>query len=138
VATIPAIKGKGATGLRDFHKLITELRARLDIPPHDLIRLVLDKSGYAAALRESGDEEDATRLENVEELVTAAKQFHDQNPDRTIGDFLEQITLASDVDGWDEQADHVSVMMPGGDFDGGVAGLEELAPTLMTIGAVSR
>ena len=33
-------------------------------------------------------------------------------------------------------ADHVMVMMPGGDFDGGVAGLEELAPTLMTIGAV--
>ena len=28
------------------------------------------------------------------------------------------------------------VMMPGGDFDGGVAGLEELAPTLLAIGAV--
>ena len=35
-------------------------------------------------------------------------------------------------------ADHVSVMMPGGDFDGGVAGLEELAPTLMAIGAGDR
>jgi len=35
-------------------------------------------------------------------------------------------------------ADHVSVMMPGGDFDGGVAGLEELAPTLMAIGAGGR
>jgi DNA helicase-2/ATP-dependent DNA helicase PcrA len=46
----------------------------------------------------------------VEELITAAKQFHDANPESTIGDFLEQITLASDVDGWDEQADHVSVM----------------------------
>jgi probable F420-dependent oxidoreductase len=32
-------------------------------------------------------------------------------------------------------ADHVMVMMPGGDFDGGVAGLEELAPTLLAIGA---
>jgi len=35
-------------------------------------------------------------------------------------------------------ADHVEVMMPGGDFDGGVAGLEELAPTLMAIGAGGR
>ncbi|KAA0097633.1 TIGR03620 family F420-dependent LLM class oxidoreductase [Mycolicibacterium sp. P1-18] len=35
-------------------------------------------------------------------------------------------------------ADHVSVMMPGGDFDGGVAGLEQLAPTLMKIGATGR
>jgi len=34
-------------------------------------------------------------------------------------------------------ADHVIAMMPGGDFDGGVAGLEELAPTLMTIAAAS-
>ncbi|MFO0822445.1 MAG: UvrD-helicase domain-containing protein [Gemmataceae bacterium] len=110
VAKITDIKGKAATGLRDFHKLITELRARLDLPPQDLIRLVLDKTGYANALRESGEDDDAERLANVEELVTAAKQFHDQNPESTITDFLEQITLASDVDGWDEQADHVSVM----------------------------
>lgn len=110
VARITEIRGKGATGLRDFHKLITDLRAKLDLPPHELIRLVLEKSGYSAALRESGDEDDAERLANVEELITAAKQFHDQNPDSTVTDFLEQITLASDVDGWDEQADHVSVM----------------------------
>lgn len=110
VARITEIKGKAATGLRDFHRLMTELRTRLDSPPHELIRLVLEKSGYATMLRESGEDEDAERLANVEELVTAAKQFHDQNPDSTIGDFLEQITLASDVDGWDEQADHVSVM----------------------------
>jgi DNA helicase-2/ATP-dependent DNA helicase PcrA len=110
VARITEIKGKAATGLRDFHKMITELRAKLDLPPHDLVRLVLEKSGYAAALRESGEDEDAERLANIEDVVTAAKQFHDANPESTIGDFLEQITLASDVDGWDEQADHVSVM----------------------------
>jgi DNA helicase-2/ATP-dependent DNA helicase PcrA len=98
------------TGLRDFHKLMTELRSRLDLPPHDLVRLVLEKTGYEAMLRDSTDEEDADRLANVGELVTAAKQFHDQNPESTITDFLEQITLASDVDGWDEQVDHVSVM----------------------------
>jgi DNA helicase-2/ATP-dependent DNA helicase PcrA len=110
VARITEIKGKAASGLRDFHRLITELRTHLELPPHELIRLVLEKSGYAAMLRDSGDDEDAERLANVEELVTAAKQFHDQNPESTIADFLEQITLASDVDSWDEQADHVSVM----------------------------
>jgi DNA helicase-2/ATP-dependent DNA helicase PcrA len=110
VARITEIKSKAATGLRDFHRMITELRTRLDLPPHDLVRLVLEKSGYEAMLRESGDEDDAERLANVGELITAAKQFHDTNPESTIGDFLEQITLASDVDGWDEQADHVSVM----------------------------
>jgi DNA helicase-2/ATP-dependent DNA helicase PcrA len=110
VAKIPEIKGKAATGLRDFFRLVTELRTQLELPPQDLIRLVIDKSGYGKMLRDSAEDEDAERLANIEELITAAKQFHDENPDRTITDFLEQITLASDTDGWDEQADHVSVM----------------------------
>lgn len=110
VARITEIKGKAATGLRDFHRLMTDLRAKMDQPPHELVRLVLEKSGYEAMLRESGDEDDAERLANVSELVTAAKQFWDEDNTRTITDFLEQITLASDTDGWDEQADHVSVM----------------------------
>ncbi len=110
VARITEIKGKAATGLRDFHRMMSELRSRLDLPPHELVRLVLEKSGYETMLRDSTDEEDADRLMNVGELVTAAKQFWDEDNSRTITDFLEQITLASDVDGWDEQADHVSVM----------------------------
>ena len=110
VARITEIKGKAATGLRDFHKLVTELRASLDMPPHEFIRLVLEKSGYATMLAESNEEEDTDRLANVQELVTAAKQFHDEDPTRTITDFLEQVALASEVDGWDEEADHVSVM----------------------------
>jgi len=110
VAKIPEIKGKAATGLRDFYRLMTDLRAQLEEPPHELIRAVLDKSGYRKMLQDSTDDEDADRLANIEELITAAKQFHDEDNSRTIGDFLEQITLASDVDGWDDSADHVSVM----------------------------
>src|SRR5262249_33479225 len=37
VARITEIKGKAATGLRDFHKMMTELRSKLDLPPHELI-----------------------------------------------------------------------------------------------------
>ena len=110
VHAIPEIRGKAATALRDFYRLITDLRTELEQPPHELIRLVLDRSGYRKLLADSQDDEDADRLANIEELITAAKQFHDLNPDLAIGDFLEQITLASDVDSWDEAADHVSVM----------------------------
>ncbi|HYH69114.1 MAG TPA: UvrD-helicase domain-containing protein [Urbifossiella sp.] len=110
VARIPDIKGKAATGLRDFYRLVTELRTKLDLPPHELIDLVIKQSGYEKMLRDSDDPEDADRLANVSELVTAAKQYHDENPDSKAVDFLEQITLASDTDGWDEAADHVSVM----------------------------
>ena len=61
-------------------------------------------------LQDSGDAEDQERLANIEELITAAQQFHAEDNSRTIGDFLENITLASDVDGWDEKQDCVAVM----------------------------
>ncbi len=110
VQKIPEIKGKAATGLRDFYRLLADLRTQLDQPLHDLIRLVLDKTGYRKMLADSAEDDDADRLANIEELITAAKQFYDEDNSRALGDFLELITLASDVDSWDESADHVSVM----------------------------
>jgi DNA helicase-2/ATP-dependent DNA helicase PcrA len=110
VAKIPEIKGKAAAGLRDFFKLMTGLRARLDHPPHELIKTVIEESGYKESLKLSQEEDDVDRLANVEEMVTAARQFHAEDESRTLGDFLEQITLASDVDSWDDRQDRVSVM----------------------------
>jgi DNA helicase-2/ATP-dependent DNA helicase PcrA len=111
VDKIPAIKGKAASGLKRFVHLIEELRALIDVAtPDDVIRQVLDRSGYRSMLRETDDTEDKERLANVEELITAAHQFYVEDSSRTLADFLENITLASDVDGWDEEQDCVSVM----------------------------
>jgi DNA helicase-2/ATP-dependent DNA helicase PcrA len=110
VSRIPSIKGKAAKALHDFAKLIHELSQLKDAQPEEVIRQVLDKSGYRRMLTDSHDEDDEERLANIEELITAARQFADEDGARTIGDFLENITLASDVDGWDERQDHVSVM----------------------------
>lgn len=110
VGQIPEIKGKAATGLKDFYRLMTDLRSHLELPPPELIRLTLEKSGYLKMLKDSDNDDDAERLANIEEMITAAQQFYTADPDRTLGDFLEQVALASDVDGWDESADRVSVM----------------------------
>jgi DNA helicase-2/ATP-dependent DNA helicase PcrA len=110
VAKIPAIKGKARDGLRQFHRLVGELREMIESPPEEVIRAVLDRSGYREMLRASADDEDIDRLANVEELITSAKQFAAEDGTRTLRDFLEQITLASDVDSWDERQDCVSVM----------------------------
>jgi ATP-dependent DNA helicase UvrD/PcrA len=109
-AKIAAIKGKARDGLRAFHRLIGELRGIIEQPPEDVIRTVLDRSGYREMLKAGADEEDVDRLANVEELITSARQFAAEDGTRTIRDFLEQITLASDVDSWDERQDCVSVM----------------------------
>lgn len=105
-----AIKGPAARALTQFYRLIAELRSRLDLPPHEIIDLVLQKTGYEEMLQSSAEPEDQERLANVQELVTAARQFHELNPEAGLTGFLEQVALASDVDSWDHEADHVSVM----------------------------
>ncbi|MBM4071268.1 MAG: ATP-dependent DNA helicase [Planctomycetes bacterium] len=107
---IPAIKGRANLALRGFARLIQELTALLDQPADEVIRQVIERSGYGRMLENSGEQEDQDRLANIEELITAAKQFVAEDPERTIVDFLENITLASDVDSWDEKQDCVSVM----------------------------
>jgi len=110
VAKITAIKGKARDGLGQFHRLVHEFRSTLDQPPEDVIRAVLDRSGYRDMLKANVDDDDVDRLANVEELITSAKQFTGDDGARTLRDFLEQITLASDVDGWDDRQESVSVM----------------------------
>jgi DNA helicase-2/ATP-dependent DNA helicase PcrA len=109
VQNIPAIKGKAANGLREFATIMEQLGGYLDLPPEDVIRQVLDRSGYRRMLL-TDDLQDQERLANIEELITATRQFTAEDPERTLADFLENITLASDVDGWDEEQDCVCVM----------------------------
>ncbi len=112
VKSIPLYQGdKGVRKVpTDFAAMMTELHGLVEAAPDEVIRQVLDRSGYRDMLKNSRDEEDQDRLANVEELVTAAKEFATEDSSRTIGDFLEYITLASDVDSWDERQDSVSVM----------------------------
>jgi len=110
VDKIPAIKGKAATGLRTFALILNELRGMVESTPDEVIRQVIERTGYRRMLKSSDDAEDQERLANIEELITAAHQFHAEDNSRTLSDFLENITLASDVDGWDDAQDCVSVM----------------------------
>src|SRR5262249_30182633 len=93
---VPAIKGKAAAGLREFAAFMGELRQLLEGPPDAVIRAVIDRSGYGQMLKDSRDPDDQDRLANVEQLITAARQFAAEDSSRTIADFLENITLASD------------------------------------------
>ncbi len=107
---IPAIRGKAINGLMDFAKLIRELAGMIELPPDQVIKEVIDRSGYRKMLASSNDEEELERLANVEELITAARQFASTDPNLTISDFVENVALASDQDAWNETQDSVSVM----------------------------
>jgi DNA helicase-2/ATP-dependent DNA helicase PcrA len=77
----------------------------------DLLTEIVDRSGLVAAWVNSPREEDQQRLGNVEELVTAARQYDEATGDeRSVDGFLEQTALISDVDNVDDSTGRVTLM----------------------------
>ena len=111
VDNISTIKSGTASKLKDFCNLIEKLKDaqnRYSLP--EFLGLVLEKSGYLRELQASGSDEDATRIENLQELVNVANEFEPEEPDNTLGEFLAQVSLVSDIDGMDEIANNVTLM----------------------------
>jgi DNA helicase-2/ATP-dependent DNA helicase PcrA len=73
-----------------------ELSGTLDLP--QLAQAVMQESGYLARLKESRDEDDAERLENLGQLLAAIGEFVEKNPEAGLSEFLEQVSLVSDLE----------------------------------------
>lgn len=96
---------------REFIEQIEYLREQKDkIKISDLIKETLNKTGYTKALELENSVEAETRIENLEELLTVAIEFEEQEADNTLAEFLENITLSSDIDGMEDQEDSVTLM----------------------------
>ena len=113
----PGLAARSAKAITSFNELMTSLRAEAEqgLPVADLAEMILDRSGYLAELQASTDLQDASRIENLNELVSVAREFDAQQPDGTLSDFLEQVSLVADAD-----------QIPDGEKHGGVV-------TLMTL-----
>src|SRR6185436_19951243 len=68
-----------------------------------LVDYVLVRTGYRRMLQESRDLQDESRLENLEELINSAREYYEQNPQATLGDYLDSLTLMSDLDKYESQ-----------------------------------
>jgi DNA helicase-2/ATP-dependent DNA helicase PcrA len=69
-----------------------------DASAGDILEAVLDRTGYVEELRASADPQDEGRVENLEELVSVAREFEQNRPEGTLADFLEQVALIADAD----------------------------------------
>lgn len=96
---------------REFIQVMEELRQlqkELDIS--ELIKETLNKTGYTKALELENSVEAENRIENLEEFLTVAIEFEEQSADNTLAEFLESITLSSDVDNLEENQEMVTLM----------------------------
>ena len=96
---------------RDFIEQIEYLKSKKDeLKISDLIKETLNKTGYTKALENENSVEAETRIENLEEFLTVAIEFEEESADNTLAEFLENITLSSDIDGMEDQDDSVTLM----------------------------
>ena len=108
---IEELKSGTVSKLKDFASLIMKLQeAQLKYNLPEFLGLVLERSGYLHELQMSGTDEDQTRIENLQELVNVANEFEPEELDNTLGEFLVQVSLVSDIDGMDEIANNVTLM----------------------------
>ena len=91
--------GRAATSLALFRDLIVGLT---EIARHDTVSItlgkILDRSGYLQDLREDRSEDGDARIENLAELVSAAREYEGRDPEASLGGFVDRLSLLSDVD----------------------------------------
>ena len=76
----------------------------------DLINEVLDKSGYLKVLESSYSVEDRARIDNINEFISAASEYEENNSEDTIYDYLENLSLISDLEKTEDKYDSIMLM----------------------------
>ena len=96
---------------REFVNIIEELKRKKDeLSVSELIKLTLKKTGYTKALELENTIEAENRIANLDELLTVAIEFEKEFAENSLSEFLEGITLSSDLDNMEEQEDSVILM----------------------------
>ena len=96
---------------RDFIEQIEYLMSiKEKIKISELIKETLNKTGYTKALENENTVEAETRIQNLEEFLTVAIEFEEEIAENSLGEFLEGITLSSDIDGMEDDEDSVTLM----------------------------
>ena len=96
---------------REFVNVIEEMHAKKDdMLISELIKETLNKTGYTKALELENTAQAEARIENIEEFLTVAMEFEKEMSENSLAEFLESITLTSDIDGMEENEEAVTLM----------------------------
>ncbi len=111
IEQVPSIPTRGTSSIKKFVSLINSfIRSKDEITVSSLIKEILDTTGYLEELKDSKDIDALSRIENLKELVSAAVEFESTSEDKSLSAFLEKVTLVSDIDNFNEDADTVVMM----------------------------
>ena len=107
--------GRGASKLESFVALIEHFKTDVsDMSLSDLMKEIIEETGYVESLRDEDVEEANTRIENIDELLNKIAAYEEmceeQDEPATLSGFLEEVALVADIDSLDENSDYVVLM----------------------------
>jgi len=97
---LPGLADRARVSLRRFRTLVLDLQEKGEsYSPSALLEYLLEASGYAALYEGSEEREDVARRENLQELVSSAREFERRNAEgAAIAEYLDAVSLATDAD----------------------------------------
>ncbi len=109
--SVNTIGGRAGKSLTQFAQIIQGLKDNLDnLTAGEVLNLIIEQSGYVKELQQQGTDEADNRIANIYELYNAVQQFQEDNEETSLEAFLASASLASDLDGMDEEQQKVSLM----------------------------
>lgn len=99
------------TGLNIFKTIIDKnFKTKFNKSVKEIVEAVIDDTGYIRDLETSLLPEDKSRIENIQEFVSAVEDFERRSPDTTLAGYLTQVALVSDIDSWQNEEQKVTLM----------------------------
>ena len=106
-----ALGTRAAGRVHDFAQTMLNLMAfKVSASLVELVEELLDKTGYIQMLESQRDKEGLDRMANVQEFISAVKEYEEINEDSTLEGFLENVSLVSDIDTLEEDYGSVVLM----------------------------
>jgi len=97
------LPGRSGRAVSEFREIVHDLQRAVNNPLPEFFDYLLLRTGYRRMLQESRDVQDESRLQNIDELLNSAREFWEQNPTATVAEYLDSITLITDLDRYDNE-----------------------------------
>lgn len=97
------LPSRAAKAVREFREIMHDLQRAIANPLPEFFDYLLLRTGYRRMLQESRDLQDESRLQNIDELLNSAREFWEQNGSSSLADYLDSLTLMSDLDRYESQ-----------------------------------
>lgn len=103
--------GRAAAKVEPFVTFIQTLRSKAEyLSPSELLKDIIESTGYVKELEAEGTEEAEARIENIDELITKVVSYEEENEEPTLSGFLEEVALVADIDSVDGDDNQVLLM----------------------------